>query len=114
MPDERPDRTEEASPLEDTGTFQAFILMGWILPAVTSLIAGVIVAFMTGSLGALVVIVIGGTLVGYIASLVVLFTVGHMLEQRGVGARVANAFLVIDVAVGVIAALVVAVLVADP
>jgi hypothetical protein len=108
MPDDRSNRPEAGTALDDPGTAQVLLFVGWIPPAITSLIAGVIVAFRTGSLGALVVVVIGGTLVGYIASLVVLFTVGHMLEQQGVGRRVANAFVVLDVAVGVVAALVIA------
>ena len=114
MPDDRSNRTEAGTALDDPGTAQVLLFVGWIPPAITSLIAGVIVAFRTGSLGALVVVVIGGTLVGYIASLVVLFTVGHMLEQQGVGRRVANAFVVLDVAVGVVAALVIAAQVAGP
>ena len=114
MSDGRSNQTQEPTALDDSGTGQALILMGWIPPLVTSLIAGVIVAFRTGSLGALVVVVIGGTLVGYIASLVVLFTFGHMLQQGGVGRRVANAFLVLDIAVGVGAALVIAAQVAGP
>jgi hypothetical protein len=114
MPDRRSNRPREATALEDSGTAQVLLFMGWMPPAMTALISGVVVAFRTGSLGALAVVVVGGTLVGYVACLTILFTVGHRLEQRGVSRRVANAFLVLVVAVGVIAALAVAVLVSSP
>ena len=67
-----------------------------------------IVAFATGNILAFVGVAIGGTVVGYVAGLVTLFTVGWFLEGR-VGERVANAFLVLTVAFSVAAALAVAV-----
>jgi hypothetical protein len=65
MPDRRSNKPLMATALEDSGTAQALLLMGWIPPAITALISGVVVAFRTGSLGALAVVVVGGTLVGY-------------------------------------------------
>ena len=92
--------------LEDPGTGQAFLLLGWIPPAVAAVVGGVMVAFATGNPLALVGVALGGTVVGYITGLLVLFTFGGVLE--GVGERVANLFLVLVVAVSVAAALAVA------
>jgi hypothetical protein len=97
--------------LEDPGTAQAFLFLGWVPPLITSLVAGVIVGIRTGSLGALAQVVIGGTLAGYIASLVLLFTVGHRLEQRGSGSLLARAFVGFVLVVGVAAACWVAIMV---
>src|SRR5215207_4355972 len=104
MSDGRPDRPDyesvvpvDRTVLEDSGTAQVLLFMGWIPPLVTAVVSGVVVAFRTGSLGSLIAVVIGGTLAGYIVSLIILFTVGHSLEQRGVGSRVANAFVVVVV-----------------
>jgi len=69
----------------------------------------VIVALRTGSLGDLAQVLIGGTLAGYATSVITLFTVGHALEQQGVGSRVANAFLILVMVIGVAAAIAVAV-----
>ena len=99
----------EYTVLKDSGTGCALLLLGWIPPLVAALVSGVIVALRTGSLGDLAQVVIGGTLAGYIASLLSLFTVGHLLEQRGVGARVANAFLILVLVIGVAAAIAVAI-----
>jgi hypothetical protein len=116
MSDGRPDRPDfesvvpaDRTVLEDSGTAQVLLFMGWIPPLVTAVVSGVVVAFRTGSLGSLFAVVIGGTLAGYIASLVILFSVGHSLEQRGVGSRVAKAFVVFVLVVEVAAALWVAV-----
>ena len=109
--DEVPDRPEDYTVLKDTGTGCALILLGWIPPLVAALISGVIVALRTGSLGDFAQVVIGGTLGGYVASVVTLFTVGHLLEQQGVGARVANAFLILVLIIGVAVAIALAVLV---
>ena len=92
--------------LEDPGTGQAFFLLGWIPPAVAAVIGGVMVAFATGNPLAFVGVALGGTLVGYVTGLLVLFTFGGALE--GVGARVANLFLVLVVALSVAGALAVA------
>ena len=100
---------DRASALEDPGTAQAFILLGWIPPLITAAIGGVIVGYRTGTLGALAVVVIGGTLAGYIASLVILFTFGHSLEQGRPSSPVAKAFLLFALLVGVAAACTVAV-----
>ncbi len=43
--------------------------------------------------------------------MITLFTVGHLLEQQGVGARVANAFLILVLIIGVAVAIAVAVMV---
>ena len=94
--------------LDDPGTTQAFLFLGWIPPAVAAVVGGVIVAAATGNLGALLVVALGGTIVGYVAGLVVLFAGGGFLAGR-VGERVANGFLVFVVAVSVAAALAVAV-----
>ncbi len=47
---------------------------------------------------------IGGTVADYIASLVILFSVGHSLEQRRAGSLIAKAFVGFVLVVGVAAA----------
>jgi hypothetical protein len=102
---------DQATELEDAGTAQAFIFLGWVPPLITAVIGGVIVALRTGSLGALVMVVIGGTLAGYIASLVILFTVGRSLEHRGAGSLIAKTLLSLVLLAGVAGACTVAIIV---
>lgn len=111
MTDEGPGRPEDYTVLKDTGLSCALVLLGWIPPLVAAGVSGVIVALRTGSLGDLAQVLIGGTLFGYVASLITLFTVGHALEQEGVGARVANAFVIVVLVIGVAVAIAVAVMV---
>ena len=98
--------------LDDAGTAHAFILLGWVPPAVAATIGGVIGAFTTGDVLVFVQAVIGGTIGGYVTALVLLFTVGHSLAGN-VGERAANAFLVSVVAASVAAAIAMALLAAD-
>ena len=82
-----------------------------LAPAIAAVIGGVVVAFWTGDLWPLAVVVIGGTVVGYVACAAVFFTVGHILERSGsLHGRAAYAFFVFDMAVGVIAAMTIAAL----
>ena len=94
--------------LDDTGTVHAFFLLGWIPPAVAAIVGGVVVAFATGNVLAFFGVALGGTLAGYVAALVLIFTIGNALGGH-VGERVANGFLVSVVAVSVAVALAVAV-----
>ena len=94
--------------LDDTGTVHAFVLLGWIPPAVAAIAGGVIVGIATGSVLTLVGVVLGGTVAGYVMSLALLFTVGYIFAGH-VGERVANGLLVSIVAVSVVTALAVAV-----
>ncbi len=100
-----------SSALDGDGTLYAFLFLGWIPPAVAAVVGGLIVAFATGNIFALVGVALVGTVVGYVACLAVLFTIGNLLAGR-VGERVANGFLVLNVAFSVAAALAVAVAVA--
>jgi hypothetical protein len=95
---------DRTTALEDPGSAQAFIFLGWIPPLITAAIGGVVVGLRTGSLGALAAVLIGGTLAGYIATLVILFTVGHNLEQSRAGSLMAKAFVGFVLVVGVAAA----------
>ena len=95
--------------LEDTGTGCAFLLLGWVPPLVAAVVGGVVVWLRTGSLGALGAVVVGGTLAGYVVSVLLLFSIGHLLEQQGVGHRVANAFVMFVLVFGVVAAIAVAI-----
>jgi hypothetical protein len=104
-----PDQPEDYTVLKDSGLGCAMVLGGWIPPLVAAGVGAVIVALRSGSLGDLAQVLIGGTVGGYIASLIALFTVGHLLERRGVGARMANAFLYLVFAVGIAVAITVAV-----
>jgi hypothetical protein len=98
----------ESTVLEDTGTGCAVLLLGWIPPLGAALVTGVIVAVRTGGPAALGAMLIGGTVAGYVASVITLFTVGHVLEQRRVRARIANAFLILVLVIGVATAIAVA------
>lgn len=99
-----------SSALDDPGTTQIMLFVGWIPPAVAALIAGIIVAIRTGNLWALAVVAVGGTVVGHITSLTVLFTIGWYLQRRRVRGWAVRAFILIDVAVGVVAAVAIAIL----
>ena len=107
-PDKETVHARASTALDDPGTTQAFLFLGWIPPAVAAVVGGVVVAFATGNALAFVGVALGGTLVGYVVALVVLFALGWVLAGR-VGERVANLFLVLVVAVSVAAALAVAV-----
>lgn len=48
--------TDRTNALEDPGTAQAFIFLGWIPPLITAVIGGAIVGLRTGSLGALITV----------------------------------------------------------
>ncbi len=98
--------------LDDTGTGYAFILLGWVPPAVAAAVGGVIGALATGDVLVFVQAFIGGTIGGYITALVLLFTVGHSLSGN-VGERVANVFLASVVAASFAAAIAMALLAAD-
>jgi len=85
-----------------------------LAPAIAAVIGGVIVAFWTGDLWPLAVVFVGGTVVGYVACAAMFFTVGHVLERRGsLQGRAAKAFFVFAMAVGVFAAITIAVLAAS-
>jgi hypothetical protein len=85
-----------------------------LAPAIAAVIGGVIVAFRTGDFWPLAMVVVGGTVVGYVACAAVFFTIGHILERRGrLQGRAADAFFVFDMAVGVFAAITIALLAAS-
>jgi hypothetical protein len=96
--------------LDDPGTAQRMLFLGWLPPAVTALVAGVIVALLTGDPWAFVTVLVAGTLVGYIVGLSLMFTVGFRLERRGVSASTAEKFVTFDFWSGVPVAIAVAVL----
>ena len=80
MTDHRP---ADASVRYDPGAIQLLVLLGWVPTGITAIISGVIVGFLTDNVGSALVVVVGGTLVGWIAMLVLVFTVGSFLEQEG-------------------------------
>jgi hypothetical protein len=105
-PSQRATDDEQTPPKESTVDYVILVA-----PAIAGVLGGVIVAYRTGDLWPLAVVVIGGTIVGYVACAAVLFTVGHILERRGsLHGRAADAFFVLDMAVGVLAAVAIAVL----
>jgi hypothetical protein len=71
---------ETAAP--DAGAVQLLVLFGWVPTGVTAIISGVIVGLLTGNIGSALIVVVGGTLLGWIAMLVLVFTVGNLLEQN--------------------------------
>jgi hypothetical protein len=80
----RPGRNADPRPTPpDAGAVQLLIFLGWVPTGVTALIGGVIVGLRTGSVGRALITVVGGTVVGWIAVLVLVFTVGWYLEQHG-------------------------------
>jgi hypothetical protein len=99
-----------SSALDDPGTTQILLFVGWIPPAVAASVSGIILAIRTGNLWALAVVAVGGTVVGYITSLTVLFTIGWYLQRRRVRGWAIRAFVFIDVAAGVVAAVAIGIL----
>ena len=91
----------DASVRYDPGAMQLLVLLGWIPAGVTAIISGVIVGVLTGNLGSALVVFVGGTLVGWIAMLVLVFTVGNALEQEGLLRR-AGVFEAVCVVFGVV------------
>jgi hypothetical protein len=102
--DPRDDMTSlvEDSAARDTGAVQLLIFLGWIPTGITAIISGVIVGLQTGNFGSALLVIVGGTLVGWIAMLVLVFTVGHALEQNGLLGR-APVFEGISVVLGILA-----------
>src|SRR4029453_12369823 len=100
MPDAlRPARSRHAGDDGQTPPKESIIdYLILLAPAIAAVIGGVIAAFWTGDL----------------CPLAVFFTVGHVLERRGsLHGRAANAFFVFAMAVGVFAAITIAVLAAS-
>jgi hypothetical protein len=67
----------------DAGAVQLLIFLGWIPTGLTAIISGLFVGLQTGNIGNALIVIVGGTLIGWIAMLVVVFTVGNVLEQNG-------------------------------
>ena len=67
----------------DAGAVQLLIFLGWIPTGLTAIISGLFVGLQTGNIGNALIVIVGGTLIGWIAMLVVVFTVGNALEQNG-------------------------------
>ncbi len=80
---------------------QLLLFLGWVPTGLTAIISGVIVGFLTGNIGSALAVIVGGTLVGWIAMLVLVFTVGNDLEQNGSIGR-PGVFEAISVVFGVI------------
>ncbi len=66
----------------DAGAVQLLVLLGWVPTGITAIISGVIVGILTGNIGSALIVVVGGTLLGWIAMLLLVFTVGNVLEQN--------------------------------
>jgi hypothetical protein len=94
-------RPAGASVRYDPGAIQLLVLLGWVPTGITAIISGVIIGFLTGNVGSALVVVVGGTLLGWIAMLVLAFTVGNFLEQEGLLRR-AGVFEAISVVFGVV------------
>ena len=90
----------EVSVRYDPGAMQLLVLLGWVPTGVTAIISGLIVGLWTGNIGSALVVVVGGTLVGWIAALVLVFTVGSFLEQAGL-LRKAGVFETLSVVFGI-------------
>jgi biotin transporter BioY len=97
--------------LDDTGTVHAFVLLGWIPPAIAAVVGGLIVAFATGDALAFVRATLVGTIAGYTMSLLLLVLVMSWFAEK-VSERVANGLLV-SVVVGSTATALAVVLIAS-
>ena len=73
----------DGSGTRDAGAVQLLIFLGWIPTGLTAIISGLFVGLQTGNIGNALIVIVGGTLIGWIAMLVVVFTVGNVLEQNG-------------------------------
>jgi hypothetical protein len=90
----------EASVRYDPGAMQLLVLLGWVPTGISAIVSGLIVGLRTGNIGSALVVVVGGTLVGWIASLMLVFTVGSFLEQAGL-LRKAGVFETLSVVFGI-------------
>jgi hypothetical protein len=95
----------------EAGFVQLLFLFGWVPTGITALLGGVILGLRTGSIGRAVIVIVGGTVVGWIAMLLLVFTVGWYLEQHGRLGR-PGVFESIAVAFGVVVTILFAVLLA--
>lgn len=100
-PDSTDRRPAEASVRYDPGAVQLLVLLGWMPTGITAIISGVIVGFLTGNVGSALMVVVAGTLLGWIAMLVLVFTVGNYFEQEGLLSK-AGVFETISVVFGII------------
>jgi hypothetical protein len=89
---------------------QLLIFLGWVPTSITALVSGVIVGLHSGSVGRAVITVVGGTVVGWIAMLVLVFTIGWYLQEHHRLGR-AGIFEAICVAFGVLVTIAFAVLI---
>ena len=92
----------DVSATRDAGAVQLLIFLGWMPTGITAIISGVFVGLQTGDVGRALLVIVGGTLVGWIAMLVLVFTVGNVLEQNRLLGR-APVFEGISVVLGVLA-----------
>ncbi len=95
----------------DAGGVQLLVLLGWMPTGITAIFAGVIVGLLTGNVSRAAGVVVGGTLLGWIAMLLLVFTVGNWLEQDGLLPR-SGLFEAISVVFGVVVTIVFAVSIA--
>jgi hypothetical protein len=85
----------------DAGAVQLLVLLGWLPTGITAIISGVIVGLLTANVGSALIVVVGGTLLGWISMLLLVFTVGNVLEQNGILGK-AGVFESISAAFGIL------------
>ena len=99
-----PKPADRSTPV-DAGAVQLLVLLGWMPTGITAILAGVIVGLLTGNVGRAVGVVVGGTLLGWLAMLLLVFTVGNWLEQDGLLPR-SGLFEAVAVVFGVVVTIV--------
>jgi hypothetical protein len=118
-----PDRYPEFSPdargpapprtiLDDSGATQAVLFGGWIPGAIAAVVGGLVVGLASGSFPVFAIIVVAGTIVGYVVCLCCLFGIGSRLSKLELTPAAANRAFNLIMLSGVPAALAVAIVVA--
>ena len=86
-----------ATTLDDPGSTQIIVLAGWLPAAVVAAIAGVVVAVATGNLLALLVVLVCGLLLGWLATVALFLVVLEYHDRRGLSEPLGEFLLLVDI-----------------
>ncbi len=76
--------------LDDGGSTQVVRFIGWFPAGVVAAIAGVVIALAEWNLFALPVVLVVGTLLGWLATVILFFSILEFHDKHHLGARVAS------------------------
>lgn len=98
--------------LDDSGAVQAALFIGWIPGAIAAVVGGLVAGLASGSFPVFAIIVVVGTIVGYVVCLCCLFVIGSWLSKLWLSPPAANRAYNAIMLSGVPAALAIAIVVA--